>query len=142
MRAPLSWLKDFTPLDCDPTDAVAVGNLRDVLDGLGLVVESVERIGAGLEGVLLARVAEVNAIEGADRVRQVFVDAGGPERVEIVCGARNFQVGDIVPLATVGAELFPNGMVIARRKMRGVTSNGMLCSGRELGARRRVSMAC
>ncbi|HVB05747.1 MAG TPA: phenylalanine--tRNA ligase subunit beta [Acidimicrobiales bacterium] len=131
MRAPLSWLKDFTPIDCDPADAAAVQQLRGVLDSLGLVVEATERVGGGLEGVVLARVLEVHAIEGADRIRQVFVDAGGDERVEIVCGARNFAVGDLVPLATVGAEL-PNGMVIARRKMRGVTSDGMLCSGSEL----------
>ena len=131
MRAPLSWLKDFTPIEADPGDAAAIGHLRDAFDSLGLVVEQVERVGEGLEGVVLAQVLEVLPIEGADRIRQVFVDAGGEGRVEIVCGATNFAPGDVVPLATVGAEL-PNGMVIARRKMRGVTSDGMLCSGREL----------
>ena len=60
-----------------------------------------------------------------------MVEAGqGP--LEIVCGASNFALGDLVPLAPVGAVL-PGGFAIARRKMRGVTSNGMLCSGRELG---------
>ncbi len=131
MRAPLSWLKDFTPLECEPDDAEAVARLRDLLDSLGLVVAAIERTGEGLDKVVLARVLEIRPIEGADRIRQVLVDAGGDAPLEIVCGARNFAVGDVVPLATVGAEL-PNGMVIARRTMRGATSEGMLCSGSEL----------
>ena len=78
----------------------------------------------------MARVDEISAIKGADRIRLVVVDAGeGP--LEIVCGAMNFTVGNYVPLAPVGTVL-PGGMEIAERKMRGVTSNGMLCSPREL----------
>ncbi|HUY30869.1 MAG TPA: phenylalanine--tRNA ligase subunit beta [Acidimicrobiales bacterium] len=131
MRVPLSWLREFTPLTTDAADRAAVRELGRVLDSLGLVVEGVEHVGDGLDGVVLARVNEIRAIEGADRIRQVVVDAGaGPQ--EIVCGASNFSVGDVVPLATVGAEL-PGGVVIARRKMRGIVSDGMLCSGRELG---------
>ena len=125
MFTPLSWLKDFA----DFPDDVAL--LRSTLDDLGLVVEGVEVVGDGLSDVVIARIDEIHAIEGADRVRLVVVDAGdGP--LEIVCGATNFALGDLVPLAPVGATL-PGGFEIARRKMRGVTSNGMLCSGRELG---------
>jgi phenylalanyl-tRNA synthetase beta chain len=88
-------------------------------------------VGEGLEDVVVARIDEIRAIEGADRVRLVVVDAGdGP--LEIVCGAMNFALGNHVPLAPVGAVL-PGGFEIAQRKMRGVTSNGMLCSARELG---------
>ncbi|HEX4082161.1 MAG TPA: hypothetical protein VHX40_04290, partial [Acidimicrobiales bacterium] len=124
MRVPLSWLRDFAPF---PTDADA---LVATLDDLGLVVEGVERVGEGLESVVVARVDEIAAIAGADRIRLVTVEAGdGP--LEIVCGADNFAVGDLVPLAPVGAVL-PGGFEIARRKMRGVVSNGMLCSGKEL----------
>ncbi len=124
MRAPLSWLRDFASF---PED---VGLLRETLDDLGLVVEDVEIVGEGLDDVVVARIDEISAIEGADRVRRVVVDAGaGP--VEIVCGATNFALGDLVPLAPVGA-ILPGGFEIARRKMRGVVSNGMLCSGREL----------
>jgi phenylalanyl-tRNA synthetase beta chain len=130
VRAPLSWLREFTPLECDPADAVSVRALREQLDALGLVVDSVELVGVGLTGVVLAQVLEIAAIEGADRIRRVVVDAGGEQR-EIVCGAKNFAPGDVVPLATIGARL-PNGMEIARRKMRGITSEGMLCSGSEL----------
>lgn len=125
MRTPLSWLKDFAPFPDD------VAMLRATLDDLGLVVEDVEFVGEGLDDVVVARIEEIAAIEGADRVRRVLVEAGsGP--LEIVCGAMNFAQGDLVPLAPVGAVL-PGGFEIATRKMRGVTSNGMLCSGRELG---------
>ena len=131
MRVPLSWLSEFTPLGVDAQDASAVGALGAELDSLGLVVEGVERVGGGLAGVVVARVAEIRPIPGADRIRLVTVDAGGAP-VDVVCGAWNFQVGDVVPLATVGATL-AGGLEIARRSMRGVESNGMLCSARELG---------
>ncbi len=125
MRIPLSWLRDFAPFDADPAD------LAETLSDLGLVVEEIERVGEGIDGVVVARVDQVAAIPGADRIRRVVVDAGaGPK--EIVCGATNFGVGDLVPLAPVGVTL-PGGFTIARRTMKGVVSDGMLCSGRELG---------
>ncbi len=95
-----------------------------------MVVEGVEQVGEGLESVVVARIDEIAAIAGADRIRLVTVEAGDGA-LEIVCGADNFAVGDLVPLAPVGAVL-PGGFEIARRKMRGVVSNGMLCSGKEL----------
>lgn len=100
------------------------------LDDLGLVVEGVEVVGEGLDDVVVARIEEVTAIEGADKIRRVVV-TDGTDRVEVACGATNFAVGDLVPLAPVGAVL-PGGFTIGRRKMRGMVSNGMLCSGREL----------
>ncbi|MBW4029495.1 MAG: phenylalanine--tRNA ligase subunit beta [Acidobacteria bacterium] len=125
MKIPLSWLTEFVDLP------ESVAQLTGILDDLGLVVEGVENVGEGLEDVVVARIDAIRAIEGADRVRLVTVDAGhGP--LEIVCGATNFAVGNHVPLAPVGAVL-PGGFEIAARKMRGVTSNGMLCSARELG---------
>ncbi len=124
MRIPLSWLRDFVELH------ESVAELTEILDDLGLVVEGVETVGEGLEDVVVARVDEIRAIEGADRVRLVVVEAGdGP--LEIVCGATNFSVGNYVPLAPVGA-ILPGGFEIAERKMRGATSHGMLCSAREL----------
>jgi phenylalanyl-tRNA synthetase beta chain len=125
MRIPLSWLRDFAPLDHPVDDLVAV------LDDLGLAVESVERVGEGLDGVVVARVLEVGPIPEADRIRRVVVDAGGGE-VPVVCGAWNFGEGDLVPLATVGTVL-PGGFAIGARTMRGVESRGMLCSPDELG---------
>jgi phenylalanyl-tRNA synthetase beta chain len=124
VRIPLSWLREFVTLD------ESIDELRLVLDDLGLVVEGIEHVGEGLEDVVVARVDEIRAIEGADRIRLVVVDAGdGP--LEIVCGASNFKVGNHVPLAPVGARL-PGDFVITERSMRGVTSRGMLCSPREL----------
>ena len=124
MRVPVSWLTDFAPFDGDPAELAAS------LDDLGLVVEGTEEVGEGLADVVVVRVDEVAAIEGADKIRRVVVhDGTGP--VEVVCGAWNFEVGDLVPLAPVGAVL-PGGFAIGKRKMKGVVSNGMLCSGREL----------
>ena len=132
MRLPLSWLRDLVPVTAEPADRASVAALASDLDALGLVVEGIERVGEGLESVVLARVLEISAIEGLDRVRRVLVDAGGPDPVEIACGAWNFEVGDVVPLAPIGSEL-PGGFKIGKRKMRGFVSNGMLCSGSELG---------
>jgi phenylalanyl-tRNA synthetase beta chain len=124
VKITLSWLREFV----DITESV--DELRAVLDDLGLVVEGVELVGEGLDDVVVARIDEIRDIEGADRVRLVVVDAGnGP--LEIVCGATNFKLGNHVPLAPVGATL-PDGFVITQRTMRGVVSNGMLCSSREL----------
>jgi phenylalanyl-tRNA synthetase beta chain len=125
VRAPLSWLRDFAPFPDD------VGALRAALDDLGLVVEAIEHVGEGLGDVVVSRVLEIRPIEGADKIRLVIADAGA-EPLEIVCGANNFGVGDRVPLAPVGA-ILPGGFEIGLRKLRGVTSNGMLCSGKELG---------
>ena len=124
MRVPLSWLVDYAPFEGDP------GALAAILDDLGLVVEEIRPVGEGLGDVVLARVLDIATIPGADRIRRVTVEAGG-EPVEVVCGAWNFHEGDIVPFAPVGSVL-PGGFEIARRKMKGVVSNGMLCSGREL----------
>ena len=125
VRAPLSWLRDFAPFPDD------IGVLTAALDDLGLVVEGIEHVGEGLEDVVVSLVTEIDAIKGADRIRRVVVDAGGgPARDRL--RRPNFEVGDRVPLAPVGAVL-PGGFEIGLRKMRGVESNGMLCSGRELG---------
>jgi phenylalanyl-tRNA synthetase beta chain len=125
VRVPLSWLTDFAPIEGDPAELAAA------LDDLGLVVEGIERVGEGLEGLIVARVDEITAIPGADRIRRVVVD-DGTSTTEVVCGATNFELGDLVVLAPVGSVL-PGGMEIKKVTMKGVASNGMLCSGRELG---------
>ena len=98
-------------------------------------MEGVERVGEGLDGVIVARVVATSVHPDADKVQLVEVDAGdgeGGATRQIVCGAFNFGPGDLVPLATIGARL-PSGMEIARRKVRGQWSEGMLCSPKELG---------
>lgn len=126
MLVPLSWLRDFAPFDGDP---VALG---ETFDDLGMVVEAIERIGAGLEAVIVAHVLDVRVHPGADRVRLVDVDTGDGEALQIVCGAPNVAAGQRVALAPIGAVL-PGDFEIARRKVRGEWSNGMICSARELG---------
>jgi phenylalanyl-tRNA synthetase beta chain len=126
MKVPLSWLRDLAPID------VPFDELEAVLSELGLPIESVERVGDDLSGVVVAKVLEIGAIEGADKIRRVVVDAGTAEPVQVVCGAWNFDVGDVVPLATVGTVL-PGDFQIAKRKMKGVESHGMLCAPDELG---------
>jgi phenylalanyl-tRNA synthetase beta chain len=126
MKVLLSWLRDFAPFEGDP---VALG---EEMSDLGMAVEDMERLGEGLDGIVVARVLETRAVEGANKIHQVIVDAGDGEPLEIGCGAFNMAAGDLVPLATIGT-VMPDGMEIGRRKMAGVWSNGMLCSTRELG---------
>ncbi len=124
MLVPLSWLRDFAAFDLDPTE------LGRVFDSLGMVVEGIQRIGEGLDRVVVGRVLDVTPIEGA-RVRRTLVDIGGAEPEQIVCGADNVGAGQLVAVARLGAVL-PGDFVIERRKVRGVWSNGMICSAREL----------
>jgi phenylalanyl-tRNA synthetase beta chain len=126
MKVLLSWLQEFAPFPSD--DPVALG---DVMSDLGMAVESIERIGEGLEGIVTVKVLELRKHPDADKIQLVDVDLGDGEALQICCGATNLSVGDVVPLATLGTTM-PDGMEIARRKMRGEWSNGMLCSGREL----------
>src|SRR5215207_3606068 len=109
MKVLLSWLRDF-----------------------GMAVESVDGLGEDLDGIVVARVLETRPVEGANKIHLVVVDAGDGQPLEVGCGAFNMAAGDLVPLATIGT-VMPGGMEIARRKMAGVWSNGMLCSSRELG---------
>ncbi len=125
MKLLLSWLREFAPIDAEP-EAIA-----HALGALGTPVESMDRFGEGLDGVVVARVLALRPHPSADRVQLVDVDAGDGEVRQVVCGAFNMRAGDHVPLATVGAVL-PNGAAIAQRKVRGEWSNGMLCSPAEL----------
>jgi phenylalanyl-tRNA synthetase beta chain len=126
MLVPLSWLRDFAPDLGEDARALA-----DTFNELGLVVDGIETVGDGLGNVVVAKVLELGPIAGADYIQRVVLDAGAGDSVEVVCGARNFGVGDLVALARVGAVL-PGDVEITRRKMKGVESNGMICSAREL----------
>lgn len=125
MKVLLSWLREFAPIEGDPDQIAAQ------LTELGMELESVATVGAGLDGIVVARVLEVRAHPDADRIRLVDVDTGDGEALQICCGASNMVAGDLVPLATIGT-VMPNGMEIARRKMRGQDSSGMLCSALEM----------
>ena len=111
---------------------VTLSRFGEVMSDLGMAVESIEHLGEGLDGIVVARVLELRKHPDADKIQLVDVDAGDGEVLQICCGAFNMAVGDLVPLATLGT-VMANGMEIARRKLRGEWSNGMLCSAAEIG---------
>lgn len=126
MRVPLRWLEDF--IDLPTTDLEEISYAFDML---GLTVEGIEEHKADWSDVYVGRVTEIAAHPDADRIRVCQVDTGsGPQ--QIICGAWNFDEGAIVAVAIPGAVL-PGEFEIGQRTIRGVESNGMICSERELG---------
>lgn len=125
MRVPLRWLEEFVAVDVPPE------RLAELLDLSGTKVEAVHRPSGDIAGVTVAEVQEILPHPNADNLSLVDVDSGGGDTQRVVCGAKNFAVGDRVPLAQVGARL-PE-MEITERKIRGEISRGMLCSAAELG---------
>ncbi|QEV17132.1 phenylalanine--tRNA ligase subunit beta [Streptomyces alboniger] len=134
MRVPLSWLREYVDLPATETGRDVQAKLIEV----GLEVETVEQLGTGLKGPLVVgKVLTIEELEGFKKpIRFCTVDVGTAngtgEPQEIVCGARNFAVGDKVVVVLPGAVL-PGDFAIAARKTYGKTSHGMICSGDELG---------
>ncbi|MCE7082584.1 phenylalanine--tRNA ligase subunit beta [Streptomyces sp. ST2-7A] len=135
MRAPLSWLREYVDLPAGTTGREVAAKLI----AAGLEVETVERVGADLTGPLVVgRVVEIEELtEFKKPIRYCAVDVGSagaesgePQRV--ICGARNFVVGDLVVVALPGAVL-PGDFAISSRKTYGRVSEGMICSAAELG---------
>jgi phenylalanyl-tRNA synthetase beta chain len=126
MRVPLSWLREFVAFDLTPED------LAGRLTLLGMEVKGIERTGSDWANVVVGELLAVEKHPRADRLSLTRVTTGGGEPLEIVCGATNIAVGQRVPVALPGAVL-PGGRRIERTEKMGVTSNGMLCSGDELG---------
>jgi len=127
MKLTLNWLREFVDIDVDTK------RLVELLDFSGTKVESVTTPSDDLRGVVVAEVLNIEDHPNADTLTLVDVRTEDGEQ-RVVCGARNFSVGDRVPLARVGARL--PGMDITERKIRGEVSRGMLCSGAELGVSR------
>ncbi|HEY2030407.1 MAG TPA: phenylalanine--tRNA ligase subunit beta [Myxococcales bacterium] len=124
MKISVKWLRELCPAD------ISDDEIARRLTLAGLEVEGRQSIAIG-EGVVAARVASREPVPGSDHLSVCRVDDGSSTQ-QIVCGAQNYEAGDVVPMARPGATL-PNGMQIKRAKLRGVESNGMLCSERELG---------
>ena len=120
------WLRTL----CNPP--LSTEALCDKLTMAGLEVEETTRAAPPFAQVVVARIDQVAPHPDADRLRVCTVDAGGSEKLRIVCGAPNAAVGMTVPCALEGATL-PGGLAIKRATMRGVESRGMLCSAKELG---------
>lgn len=131
MQFPESWLREY----CNPN--LTTQQLADTLTMAGLEVEELDPVAPPFTGIVVGEIKEAVQHPDADRLRICQVDVGGPELLNIVCGAPNARVGIKVPCATVGAELPPGPdgkpFKIKVGKLRGVQSFGMLCSAKELG---------
>jgi phenylalanyl-tRNA synthetase beta chain len=125
MKVTYGWLEEYVPL-------AAPAELAKQLTLAGLEVESVTPVAPPFSGVVVGEVVESGKHPDAEKLSLCQVTTDGANRLQIVCGASNVRAGLKVAVAMVGAHL-PNGVVIKRAKLRGLESNGMLCSARELG---------
>lgn len=126
MKVPISWLKEFVNIDID------IKTLADKLTMTGTKVEKIEHLGQDITNVIVGKVVSIIQHSNADKLVITKIDIGKEEHLQIVTGAKNLKEGDIVPVALAGATL-AGGLVIKKGKLRGETSDGMLCSIEELG---------
>lgn len=126
MKIPMQWIGAYTPISLEPQAYMD----RMIMCGDG--VEGYENLGAEVENVVVGRVLTCVPHPDSDHLRVTTVDIGEGEPLQIVCGAPNCEAGILVPVAKVGARL-PGGVKIKKGKLRGVASEGMLCSSEELG---------
>jgi phenylalanyl-tRNA synthetase beta chain len=125
MRVPLSWLREFAPVEGEPEA------LAELLTSRGLKVEGIDRPWAGLDGVIVARVLEKRPHPDSDRLTLARLETGGAEG-HVAAGVANWEVGDLVPYAPPGSRvpLLPEPLGV--RTLRGERSEGMICSPKEL----------
>ena len=130
MKVPLKWLKDYVDIDLPAEE------LASRLTTAGLEVSNIQVIGGSWDNVVVGRIAGVNPHPNADRLRLATVDLGG-KQMTVVCGAPNLNVGDNIAFAFVGARLIDGHTdqltELKPAKIRGVASEGMVCSEKELG---------
>ncbi|PYK88865.1 MAG: phenylalanine--tRNA ligase subunit beta [Verrucomicrobia bacterium] len=126
MKFSVNWLREFVDLPKEPEE------IADLLTRAGVETKGIETRGAKIDQVFVSQITTSSRHPNADRLTVCEVDDGSGTKRQIVCGATNYKVGDKVPLALPGAKL-PNGTEIRKSKLRGVESEGMLCSAIELG---------
>lgn len=126
MRVSVKWLKELVDFD------LTVEELDRKLNMLGIGIEAVERPAADIRQIVVGKILSIDPHPNADKLVVCRTDVGEGDPLQIICGAMNMGVGDKVPTALVGASL-PEGLKIERRKVRGVESQGMMCSPQELG---------
>ncbi len=126
MRISYRWLQEFTDIE-----DIGVAEVAETLTMLGIEVEAAYDLGALSKKIVIAEIKAIQDHPNADNLVICKVDAGEHGTVDVVCGATNIKPGDKVPLALPGA-MFPDGTVLKKAKIRGIESNGMLCSGPEL----------
>ena len=125
MQVSIKWLHDY--IDFSET----AEELADKLTMAGIPVENVIRADEGLDKVVTGKIEKITVHPDSDHMVITSINVGQGENIQIVTGAPNVKEGQIVPVAMVGASL-PNGQKISKSKLRGVASNGMLCSADEL----------
>src|SRR5256885_5125835 len=125
MKFSVNWLREFMELP------PSIDALAELLTMSGVEIEGTEKRGADFDKVVVAQITDSKPHPNADRLTVCVVDDGSGTKRQIVCGAKNYKVGDKVPLALPGAELTA-GLKIRASKLRGIESEGMLCSAREL----------
>jgi phenylalanyl-tRNA synthetase beta chain len=126
MNVSYEWLRAFVPFNQTPA------KLRDLITSRVATVDELEPLRGDLSPIVIGRVVEAGPHPDSDHLWVTKVDAGTGELLDVVCGAPNVEAGKLYPFAPSGT-VMPNGMKIERRRIRGQTSNGMLCSARELG---------
>src|SRR6478609_11076448 len=126
MNVSYEWLKAFVPF----TETAA--KLRDLITGHVATVDELTSLREDLAPIVVARVVEEGPHPDSDHLHVTKVDMGTGELLDVVCGAPNVAAGKLYPFAPTGT-VMPGGLKIEKRKIRGQTSNGMLCSARELG---------
>jgi phenylalanyl-tRNA synthetase beta chain len=125
MKFTLSWLREHLATDA------SIGHIADRLNAIGLEVEAIDNPAERLKGFTVARVLTADRHPQADKLQVLTVDAGnGP--LQVVCGAPNARAGLVGVFGVEGAVVPANGMVLRKAAIRGVESNGMMCSSREL----------
>ncbi len=127
MKVSQNWLKNLVEINSTPED------LSEKLSIGGFEVESLENCSENVNGVVLGKVLSVLKHEGSDKLSICQVDIGNPKNLQIICGASNIKPNIYVYVATVGAELNAVNLTIKRSEIRGVLSEGMICSLQELG---------
>lgn len=126
MKVSTGWLADYTSLE-----GVTAEELADKITAAGIEIDGVESRNKGISGIVTGYVKSKEKHPDADKLNVCIVDAGQGEDLQIVCGAKNVAAGQVVPVALVGAKL--PGLDIKKAKLRGVLSQGMICSAKELG---------
>jgi phenylalanyl-tRNA synthetase beta chain len=126
MKFSVNWLREFVDLPKNPEE------IAELLTRSGIETKNIESRGARIDNVVVSQIIASSRHPNADRLTVCEMDDGSGTKRQIVCGATNYKVGDKVPLALPGAKL-PNGTEIQKSKLRGVDSEGMLCSPIELG---------
>ncbi|OEF95617.1 phenylalanine--tRNA ligase subunit beta [Desulfuribacillus alkaliarsenatis] len=127
MNVSYKWLSEWIDLTDVTPEIVA-----DKLTNAGIEVDSIDKLDQGVQGVVVGKVLKAEQHPNADKLRVCTVDVGESEPLQIVCGAANVAKDQLVPVAKVGAVL-PGNFKIKKSKLRGVESQGMICSGQELG---------